>query len=354
MKLLTNPPIRPRSFLPRLCLTLCLLAPAAGVAAPKDCTLEGKATLGPDIQIVDDVRSVIATFTGAPIAIRLGSLPRKPGEYGRVVTSPNGPGFRIEGGIDTRKVPLHNRTDITVVPDHVWIPVGSDVRAARAQGAELEVFRRLRRDLNQTVHGWAECSSLSLEPLVPGPHPVPGAGREYRTLQPLIALYAGPQSPLTKIFELRSADHSRGLVVRGTETRGDLRHIHYRGDLLVDAWVKSSDLEPLSADSLAGRARPPQSRYRSPKPGIGAEIEIVRLERAAPVRLRADPRAPKVGAISAGTEIYVLDVVMGWASVLPKALNLAAPAGSHFYVPAAHVRNMEPEHPRELRPPTRE
>jgi hypothetical protein len=55
------------------------------------------------------------------------------------------------------------------------------------------------------------------------------------------------------------------------------------------------------------------------------------------VRSRPAPDAPVVGVIEPATETLILDVAAGWASVLPKALNVAPPAERQFWVEARKV-----------------
>jgi hypothetical protein len=46
---------------------------------------------------------------------------------------------------------------------------------------------------------------------------------------------------------------------------------------------------------------------------------------------------PPIGYIEAGGEMYVMETVVGWSSVLPRALNLLPPGDHSFWVPAYEV-----------------
>ena len=58
---------------------------------------------------------------------------------------------------------------------------------------------------------------------------------------------------------------------------------------------------------------------------------LVRAPREIPLRAVARDSEP-IGAIEAGAETYVLDVVAGWASVLPKALDVMPLENGRFWV----------------------
>jgi hypothetical protein len=50
------------------------------------------------------------------------------------------------------------------------------------------------------------------------------------------------------------------------------------------------------------------------------------------VRGTAKDGAPIVGVIEPDAEAYVIDVMAGWVSVLPKALDVVPPDGGTFWV----------------------
>ena len=53
--------------------------------------------------------------------------------------------------------------------------------------------------------------------------------------------------------------------------------------------------------------------------------------------MKAGDSNPVVGRIEANTETYVLDIVAGWASVLPKSLNVTPHGDYQFWVKASEL-----------------
>lgn len=63
---------------------------------------------------------------------------------------------------------------------------------------------------------------------------------------------------------------------------------------------------------------------------------VVRTTREVPLRTAAKEGEP-VGIIESGAETYVLDVVAGWASVLPKSLDVMPIENGQFWVKKAEL-----------------
>jgi hypothetical protein len=75
---------------------------------------------------------------------------------------------------------------------------------------------------------------------------------------------------------------------------------------------------------------PPQRG--TPRLALPGNPRVVRALREVPVRGTAKDGAPIVGVIEPDAEAYVIDVMAGWVSVLPKALDVVPPDGGTFWV----------------------
>ena len=65
---------------------------------------------------------------------------------------------------------------------------------------------------------------------------------------------------------------------------------------------------------------------------------MVRAPKRTSIRLEPATNAPEIGTLEVGTEVYLIDIVAGWASVLPRSLTVM-PAGEHqFWVDANDLR----------------
>ena len=67
---------------------------------------------------------------------------------------------------------------------------------------------------------------------------------------------------------------------------------------------------------------------------LSVEVSIrgtwVKALRDVPIRLSTLDGAKPVGAIEGGGEVYVMETIVGWSSVLPRALNLL-PGGDRSF-----------------------
>ena len=74
-----------------------------------------------------------------------------------------------------------------------------------------------------------------------------------------------------------------------------------------------------------------------PTISIGGKTTVVRAQKDVPLRLTPQESAKPVGAIETGGEVYLIQTMLGWTSVLPRALNVLPPGERSFWVPASEV-----------------
>jgi hypothetical protein len=116
-----------------------------------------------------------------------------------------------------------------------------------------------------------------------------------------------------------------------TEESGAWVRVEYHGEVVVDAWAKKSDLEALArGETMDQLATPPFVRGPA-RLALPNAPRVVKAPREIPLRAVAKDGEP-IGVIGAGAETVVLDVVAGWVSVLPKALDVVPVENGQFWV----------------------
>ena len=70
---------------------------------------------------------------------------------------------------------------------------------------------------------------------------------------------------------------------------------------------------------------------------VQGEPRVVKPVREIPLRANAKESEATIGVVEPGAETFVLDVVAGWASVMPKALNVVPGPEGQFWVKASDL-----------------
>ena len=127
-------------------------------------------------------------------------------------------------------------------------------------------------------------------------------------------------------------DSANGMLMWSTQRKGDLVHVEYHGPIVVDGWAKVSDFRILPwgerEDRQAGATSVPQPAQL----GLGESVKTVQAPVRLAIRSTANPKAPIIGVIEPGATVYFLDLVMGWASVMPKELDVVPEGENQFWV----------------------
>jgi hypothetical protein len=274
----------------------------------------------------------IATFAGQPVPLVITGFPAGAGQ-GRIPARTTG-GLRIEGFVDTADLPLYTAGEVALVPGHVWLAQGqrmSFVAASREVSAEASVTG----PVTQTFRVNAPCSLLALERQPRARWDVPGNGRGYLSQRSSLDLRDQPGGNV--IQTIRVTEPASGLLLWSTETQGGFVHVVYHEDLVIDAWVASADLVALKQGETMDRLEPSQVATGSARLSIGGQPTLVRAEKPVPLRLAPQDTAKPVGTIEQGGEVYLIQTVLGWTSVLPRALNILPPGDRSFWVPLREV-----------------
>jgi hypothetical protein len=113
--------------------------------------------------------------------------------------------------------------------------------------------------------------------------------------------------------------------------------VEYHGDVEIRGWALARQLKALPRGETMDIQHGPVSKRQPPQLALASKPELIKTTAEVPIRSGAGDDKPVIGRIESGTETYVLDTVAGWASVLPKSLNVA-PYGDHqFWVKASDL-----------------
>ena len=301
-----------------------------------ECQLSGSPSLALDVPIFAKEKgdAKVARFTGMSSGLTILELPDSNSRRIHVVTGKGHGGFAIDGWVKSDELPLYAATNLPVVPGHVWIHAGQRVEFEGRQNNQIRVQRTTTSPFSQTFVAATNCGSLSIVPINVPPPEIPRFARGYSLDHNELSISSEPKGDPS--FKLTRTSSSGSVFLYGTDIKNDWVRIRHFGVIGIDAWAKLGDLRQLPKGERVNEYVPsPQTdtgRLRIVESG-----RIVTVSEKVQVRLRPSPDAPVIGEIEPATETQVLDVAAGWASVLPKGLNVAPPADQQFWVEARKV-----------------
>jgi hypothetical protein len=300
------------------------------------CTFSGSTKLGADVAIYDQPQGgrPIARFTGGSTALRAGPVPLDVAQRVPVATGTGTGSFRIEGFVDTLEVPIFTTREVPVVPGHLWIGAQQAVVLVGGAAGKVHVRKDLGRPLSQSFKAWAACDQLSLAHTSPPGWSPPGEARGFLVQEDPADLFGEPSAtgaPLTSLIG------ARGMLLWSEERRGAFVHLVYHGEVVIDAWGRQRDFRALPPGETSDRLAAATAVPNPPSLKLAESPRIVKTTRETKIRSAANATGSVIGKIEVGTETFVLDIVAGWASVLPKQLNVAPYGDGQFWVKASEL-----------------
>ena len=273
---------------------------------------------------------MVARFSGAPTPLLVSDFPLDARGRVRVETGTGAGGFRIRGFLSVNDLPLFTASDVAVVADHIWIAAGRSVSFVASAPGRLRIEKRTVQPLSQAFSAWASCNALALAGSPNVGWSAPGNARGYVLKKQSLDVFEKPAGSL--LLSLTRAHDSDGVLFFSNEQRTDWVNVEYHGDVIIQAWARSQDLVALPPGEAIDQLQP-RSTQRSPaRLAIQGEPRIVKPVREVPLRAAAREADAPIGVVEPGAETYVLDVVAGWASVMPKALNVVPGPEGQFWV----------------------
>ena len=327
---------------------LCLAAPARAQApvpaassgdvtsTAAGCTVRGTAVMSPSAKLYGEAQgdSAYARFTGAETALAASRF-SSAGTRAAVRTGTGSGSFRVEGFVETQQLPVRTARDVMAISGHVWISAQQEVTVVGAAAQKLQVSLQLKTPLQQTFKAWAPCDALTFTQAVPSGWAPEGNARGYTLFKEEMELFDGANGD--SVITLFRNPYVDKILTWSTERRGAWVHLLYHGPVVIDGWVRSRDLRALPRGETMDVLAPPSIRRGKPALRVDGALRSVRTTKELPLRIEASDSGKQVGSIEPGTDTLVIDIVAGWASVLPKSLSVVPDGGHQFWVLASDL-----------------
>jgi hypothetical protein len=262
--------------------------------------------------------------------LTLGSSPRA-----RVETGAARGTFRLRGFVDASKLPLFTTENVAISAGHLWIADHRSVTIAVVSPDKLKIQKIASPPLQQTFSAWTSCASLSFDPGTPSGWTPPGDARGYALRKDGLELYDAPQG--TAVGVVYKAPDAGVVLFFSSEQSGSFVHVQRHGEIIVDAWAKASELSALPRGETMDQLATLPSTRGPARLALPNEPRVVRTSREVPLRASARDTDPPIGVIGADTETYVMDIMAGWVSVLPKAMDVLPADGGQFWAKKADL-----------------
>ncbi len=313
-------------------------APNAAVSggAKSGCTLMGTALPDLDLSVVDADGRPVARFGGVAVQLTVSDLPERADGKTQITTGGVGR-LRVSGFVPMRSLPIYLKQDLAIVKGHVTLLKGTAVEYAGRAGDQIRISVKTVNAIAETYNATVACDALTVEAQKPNKWAPPGHARGYLMKQSVAPLFDKPGTDARHIGSIHLASDARGILFYGDRREGDFVHVLYRRDVGIDGWMGVKDLEILPRgevmDQSVSKYAPPTDKRLKMK----AEGQLYKAQSEIPLYGKADPKLPPIGTVTKDTELYVLDVMVGWANVLPKQLDVVPLGEKHFWVKASEL-----------------
>ncbi len=310
------------------------------VAAQIPCQIMGRPGMLFGVAVYNDAvdGKPIARFTGARTAMRVLELPRQASGRALIETGTGRGQFRVRGYLAVKDLPLYLNRPVTVVPSHVWLGAGYRIAFRNADAKVITVEMRMEFPFHQVFVAQTSCAALSLEAVRRPPAEIPGNARGYVLEKESLELFDRPSRDAEPIMWLQRGLVDPGPLFWSTERKGSWIHVELHEAVDISGWVKKRALRRLPKGELVDQFPPPTLISTGPRLKLGDDATLVKVSVAVDLLGEAKKNAPKIGQIEPETEVYIVDRVAQWVSVMPKSMHLAPPEGRQFWAPAAAFR----------------
>jgi hypothetical protein len=308
----------------------------ADPASVRGCRLSGVATPDLGVPIVDKNGQALARFGGVAVPVTLSDFPEQASGRFHVTTGAQGR-IAIDGYVDAKSLPLYVTSDLPVIAGQVFIAKGARVEFVGRSGSDLRVRLAPRTPLADTFEATVPCEAVSLEAAKTEPSRVPGHSRAYYMKRSAVSLFDLPGAEAKAVTTLHLAPDARGALFFGDRRVGDSIHVLYRQDAKIEGWMSVKDLELLPKGELVDQKSAKPATNQASRLTVAADAKLYRAPSELALHGKADPKLPPIGTVPKDTELYVLDIVVGWANVLPKQLDVVPLAEGRFWVRASEL-----------------
>lgn len=297
--------------------------------ARADCVVAGTPVIAKAVPLFGSATGtiVLGSFTGQPVPARL-TL----GGGSRAALKTGG-GFRVEGFVEMASVPAYTQRNVAIAEGHVWIGTGRTVKVTGGTDASVQIEFAAPMPVDQTVRATTSCDALGLDPPTGRTATPPDGARSWVAKRAPLLLRNKPGGE--SVFRFTSDAVKGALLFWGTEVRGGSVKVALASDLVVDAWADVKDLEAMPrGEMLDAVATAGVAVTRPPKVTLGGSVKIVKAPADLPIRAKGDDASPPIGMVDAGTEVAILETIVGWSNVVPTTFAVMPPATGGFWVKA--------------------
>ncbi len=332
----TPPPLPPRT-------ATASASPSAGpshVPAPpsepgRRCALDGTALFVPNTPIQSTGGRVIGRFSGVATHLAVTELTFASPPRARVTTGNALGSFRLHGYVAARDLPLFTTASVPIAAGHIAIGERRSVRVTGVSPDKLKIEHTAAAPLGRTFTAWTTCSALSLDPGTPPAWSPPGDARGYALKKDALELLDGPNG--AAVGAVYRAPGAASVLFFGGEQSGGFVHVERHADIVIDAWALASELSALPRGETLDQAEPAVTTHGAPHLALATEPRVVKPVHEVTLRAEARELEPPIGVIGADTETYVIDVMAGWVSVMPKSMDLLPPESGAFWAKKADL-----------------
>jgi hypothetical protein len=297
--------------------------------------LRGIAEPRVNANIEDNQGRIIARFSGAATALLASDFPADSRGRVRIETGTGAGGFRIRGQLSVADLPLYTTSNVPVVQNHLWIAATRSVAFLASAPGRLKIEKRLSQPLAQSFVAWAPCSAVSLAASPPAVFSAEGDARAYLLKNPTLELFDQPGgTPISTLTRARDVD---SVLFFSSERRAEFVSLSYHGEVLIEAWARARDLTALAQGETSDQLAQRGATRSAPRLAVQGEPRVVKPARDVPLRAAAKESEATIGVVEPGAETFVLDIVAGWASVMPKAMNVLPGPEGQFWVKASDL-----------------
>lgn len=309
--------------------------PDTDTGAGPTCSISGTTAPPKDLEIYDKASggNVVARLTGVDTPLKAFEFPKGGDDRARLDTGTGKGHFRIEGYVHTKRLPIYTKKALTVTQGHLWIGAHREVHFDGSSPKRIRVAKRMTTPLAQTFKTWTSCSNLSFDQGTPSGWSIDGDARGYSMKNDSITLYDDYGRDKTEVVTLNKAA-GQEMLFWSTKRQGGYVQVAYQGEIMLEAWAKASALKALPKGEVMDQYIPPKRQVSGSRVQVQGETKLVKTTREHYIRLEAKEDAAKIGRIEIDTEVLVLDVVAGWASVMPKDATVMPPKDGQFWVNA--------------------
>lgn len=336
----------------RFALAQTTPAPINPDGSGPSCVIGGRAFVTKNTLVYDQPTGgkVIGRLTGARGPMKATHFP-KDTTSARVLIN-TGDGFRVEGFVSPSALTVFATRDLSVAGSQLAIASSTPLKVTGAMPGKLRVELPATGGLARSVRTTVNCDALTFNQTSPLLFEIPRNARGYVPKEGVLELYDSPSGSV--VATVYPSGGGNGLLLWGTTKRAGFVNVTMRSDIFIDAWVRLSDVTALPQGELMDQLAPQSRGFYSPTVGLKESFPTKEVPKVTSLHFGRGPKAAVIGALEPKAEVFLLDTVLGWSSVLPVGLQVMPPENSSgYWVLASDLGIGAPSLPQPPKAPTK-